>query len=74
MGATMAATMRDPVFKRSSEAKMKCFAAVMLVAVMGVASASAPQPQQVFVQFSVGRVRRSSGSRSPGARRRAASA
>jgi len=33
---------------------MKCFAAVMLLAVMGAAFASAPEPQQVFVQFSVG--------------------
>jgi hypothetical protein len=33
---------------------MKCFAAVMLLAVMGVAFASAPEQQQVLVQFSVG--------------------
>jgi hypothetical protein len=33
---------------------MKRFAAVMLLAVMGAAYASAPQPQQVLVQFSVG--------------------
>jgi hypothetical protein len=33
---------------------MKRFAPVMLLAVMGAAYASAPQPQQVFVQFSVG--------------------
>ena len=33
---------------------MKCIAAVMLLVLVGVASASAPEPQQVFVQFSVG--------------------
>ncbi|MBM3330970.1 hypothetical protein FJY68_03855 [candidate division WOR-3 bacterium] len=33
---------------------MRCFAAVMLLAAMGAAYASAPQPQQVLVQFSVG--------------------
>ena len=33
---------------------MKCFATGMLLAVMGAAFASAPEPQQVFVQFSVG--------------------
>lgn len=33
---------------------MKCFAAVMLLAVMGTVFASVPEPQQVLVQFSVG--------------------
>ena len=34
---------------------MKCFAAVMLLAAMGTAFASVPEPQQqVLVQFSVG--------------------
>ena len=47
---------RDREIERSSEAKMKCFAALIaLLAVAGVALADAPQPQQhVLVQFSVG--------------------